>query len=142
MLFSILFKQMSSMVIAWMEMKHRTMLGLCLSFIFLNILDAVTTIIVIENKLGGEHLGIMSFMIETLGIYNAMALKIISVSIVMYMIYTMDGKYDTISFKKHSIKGITLVYVGLVFVNTIYILIVLNGLIVIFFPAFALIKSN
>ena len=71
-----------------------------------------------------------------------MGLKIVLITAAMSIIYIMDGKYDTLFFKGYSIKGINVVYFGLIFINLMYYFIIINGLLVIFSPSFASLKTN
>ena len=71
-----------------------------------------------------------------------MGLKIFLITTAMYIIYTMDGKYDTLYFMGHKIKGINVVYFGLVFINMMYYFIVINGLFAIIFSIPTPLKTN
>ena len=71
-----------------------------------------------------------------------MGLKIFLITAAMYIIYTMDGKYDTLYLRGHMIEGINVVYFGLVFINLMYYFIVINGLFAIIFSTPTPLKTN
>lgn len=124
-------------------MKRNCVLGgLCLNFIILNLLDAIITITVLQQGLGAETNGFIAYSIRTFSLYPTMISKILIITVAMYIIYRLDGSYDSFSFWKYNIKGISIIYAGLVLINLTYYLVVINGLIAIFFPTAALFKAN
>ncbi len=124
-----------------MNFKNPVVLGLCLSFIILNLLDAAITIYVIEKGMGLEQNGILGLISQNSSLYHAMAVKMFTVISIMGIIYLTEY-YDTMTVKGRKIEGIKIVYYGLVLVNSAYFLIVINGLIVLFLPAYAPFKTN
>lgn len=124
-----------------MKIKNPEVLYLCLSFIFLNLLDAVITIYVIETGIGIEQNGILGLISQNSSLYHAMVVKMFTAISIMGIIYLTEY-YDTLTVVGYRIEGIKLVYYGLVIVDSVYFLIVINGLIVLFFPTFAPFKTN
>lgn len=124
-----------------MKFKNPAILCLCVSFIILNLLDAAITIYVIEKGVGLEQNGILGLISQNSSLYHAMAIKIFTSISVMGVIYLTEY-YDALTIKGFRIEGIKLVYYGLVLVNSAYFLIVVNGLIVLFLPAYAPLKSK
>ncbi|MDD5454185.1 MAG: DUF5658 family protein [Candidatus Ratteibacteria bacterium] len=115
---------------------------LCLLYVVLNILDVILTLAVVQNGKGTEINGFLNYYAERISFMNTMVLKIVAVAVAMYIIYSLRDKYDDINIKGKKIEGIDIITSVLILINIIYILIVINGLIVFFFPAYAPFKIS
>lgn len=137
-------------------MKKRTVVGmsaprwfwtaLFLNYIFLQILDAIITIIAIQSGKGVEINGVFKTLTSQYSLYTAMCIKVIVVIIVMYIVYRMNEGYHqkgtTYTYFGVQIKATTVIHFGLLMINLTYYLIILNGLIVLLYPSLAPLKSG